>query len=125
MNRLISGLVSASPETRRLLSAMILVIPVLLLSSCSGNHNVIAGSATASINLSLGVNQSTGLAINVNLGNSLTLSNQTVTAVNLGASSVFSAAILPPASTATDLASGQLSHIDDVLGVVSNVASSR
>src|SRR5437016_3390344 len=50
MNRLNSGLVSTSPETRRLLYAMILVIPVLLLASCSGNHHVIACSGTTCIN---------------------------------------------------------------------------
>jgi hypothetical protein len=83
-----------------------------------------AGSASTSINLSLGVNQRTGIAINVNLGSTLTLSTQTVTAVNLGANNVFSAALLPPASTATDLASGQLSHIDDVLGVVTSASGS-
>ena len=90
------------------------------LTSVSGS----AGSATASINLSLGVNQRTGLAINVNLGNSLTLNNQTVTAVNFGAANVFAVATLPPAATATDLITGELSHIDDVMGVVSSVVSS-
>jgi hypothetical protein len=83
-----------------------------------------AGSASASINLSLGANQQTGIAINVNLGNTLTLSTQTITAVNLGAANVFTASALPPAAGATDLAAGQLSHIDDVLGVVTSASGS-
>ena len=82
-----------------------------------------AGSATASINLSLGVNQPAGLTINVNLGSTLTLNGQNITAVNLGAASVFGAAALPPASTATDLAAGELSHVDDVMGTITAINS--
>ena len=83
-----------------------------------------AGSATASINLSLGANQQAGLALNANLGTTLTLTGQTVTAVNLGATNAFTATTLPPASTQTDLAAGQFSHLDDVMGRVTNVTSS-
>src|SRR5262249_35973227 len=68
-----------------------------------------AGSATASINLAVGVNQHTGVVINANIGNTLTLSGQTINAVSLGASNVFTAAQLPRTSAATDLASGELS----------------
>jgi hypothetical protein len=90
------------------------------LTSLSGS----AGSAT--INTSIGVSDSieTGVALNVNIGNSLTLNGQTITAVNLGAANVFSAATLPPAASATDLGSGQLSHVDDVLGVVTSSSGS-
>lgn len=80
-----------------------------------------AGSSSASVSLSLSVNQATGLAINVNLGNSLTFNNQAISAVNLGALNVFSAAVLPPAST--DLGTGQISHVDDVMGVVTSVST--
>jgi hypothetical protein len=82
-----------------------------------------AGSATISTNLSFTANQQTGIVLNTNLGNSLTLSGQILTNVNLGAANVFTAATLPPASTATDLASGQLSHVNDVTGVVTAASS--
>lgn len=82
-----------------------------------------AGSATISRNLLFTANQRTGIVLNANLGNSLTLNGQIVTAVNLGAANVFTAATLPPASTATDLASGQLSHVNDVQGVVTAASS--
>jgi hypothetical protein len=83
-----------------------------------------AGSATISTNLSFTANQHTGVVLNMNLRNALTLSGQTITNVNLGATNVFTAAVLPPASTATDLASGKLSHVDDVLGVVTSASGS-
>jgi hypothetical protein len=59
--------------------------------------------------------------VNANLGNTLTLTGLTVTAVNLGATNVFTAAALPPSATKTDLASAELSHVDDLLGLVTNV----
>jgi hypothetical protein len=83
-----------------------------------------AGSATISTNLSFTASQQTGIVLNANLGNSLTLNGQTIIAVNLGAASVFTAATLPPASSASDLGSGQLSHVDDVLGVVTSASGS-
>ncbi len=83
-----------------------------------------AGSASFPVNFSLAVNQRSGMAINVNLGNALTLTGQKVTAVNLGANNVFKAALLPPAPGATDLASSQLSHVDDVMGTISAVNGS-
>jgi hypothetical protein len=82
-----------------------------------------AGSATASANLSFGANQQTGVVINADLGKTLTLTGQAVTAVNLGAANVFTAATLPPAATATDLSSGQLSHLDDVMGTITAINS--
>ena len=83
----------------------------------------LAGTATATANLSFAANQTTGIAINANLGNSLTLSGQAVSTVNLGAANVFTAATLPPVSTATDLSAGQLSHIDDVMGTITAINS--
>ena len=93
----------------------------------AGTLTSISGSAgSATINTSIGVsdNIETGVALNVNIGNSLTLNGQTITAVNLGATNVFSAATLPPAAGTTDLSSGQLSHVDDVLGVVTSSSGS-
>ena len=83
-----------------------------------------SGSATLSAALTLTANQQTGIVLNANLGNALTLAGQSVSKVNLGAANVFTASALPRSSTQTDLVSGQLSHIDDVMGLVTNVGSS-
>jgi hypothetical protein len=83
-----------------------------------------AGSATAASNFSLAANQQTGIVVNAKLANSLTLSGQSITNVNLGAANVFTASALPAAAGATDLGAGQLSHIDDVLGVVTSASGS-
>ena len=90
------------------------------MTSLSGS----AGSATISTSIGVSDNIETGVALNVNIGNALTLNGQTITAVNLGAADVFSVAALPPAASATDLGSGQLSHVDDVLGVVTSSSGS-
>jgi hypothetical protein len=83
-----------------------------------------AGTATISTNFSVAANQQSGIALNANIGNALTLNGQTISAVNLGAANIFSATALPPSSTRTDLASGELSHVDDVMGLVSSVSGS-
>jgi hypothetical protein len=83
-----------------------------------------AGTATISTNFSIAANQQSGIALNANIGNALTLNGQTVTAVNLGAANIFSATALPPSSATTDLASGELSHVDDVMGLVGSVSGS-
>lgn len=72
--------------------------------------------------LTLTSNQTQGLAININLQNALTVSNQTVTAVNLAATNVVTASTLPPA--VSSLPSGPLSFIEDVTGVVTAVSAS-
>lgn len=70
--------------------------------------------------LTLTSNQQTGLALNFNLGNALTVnSSQVVTAVNLSAANVLSANSLP--STPSSLAAGQLDFVEDVTGVVTAV----
>ena len=70
--------------------------------------------------LTLTSNQQTGLALNFNLANALTVNaSQVVTAVNLGAANVLSANSLP--STSTSLAAGQLDFVEDVTGVVTAV----
>jgi len=90
------------------------------LASISGT----AGTATISTNLSVSDSLETGVALNVNLANALTLSGQTISAVNLGATNVFTASALPPSSAKTDLASGELAHVDDVMGLVTSVSGS-
>jgi len=77
---------------------------------------------TAPFPLTVSAAQKTGLAINFNLGNTLTVSAsqpQVVTAVNLAAANVLSASALPP--TASSLASGPLAFIEDVTGVITAV----
>ena len=90
------------------------------LGSISGT----AGTATISTNLSVSDSLETGVALNVNLANTLTVSGQTISAVNLGATDVFTASALPPSSANTDLASGELAHVDDVMGLVTSVSGS-
>jgi hypothetical protein len=76
------------------------------------------GTATFSTNLIVANNTLTGVALNVNLGNALTQTGQTITGVDLTIANTFSAATLPPPSSLTDLASTQLSHLDDIMGLV-------
>jgi hypothetical protein len=75
-------------------------------------------SVSFSTNLTVADNVLIGIVLNVNLGNALTRTGQTVTGVDLGAANTFSAAALPALSSATDLASTQLSHLDDIMGLV-------
>jgi hypothetical protein len=82
-----------------------------------------SGSATITTNISLADAQQTGIALNLDLGASLVATGQTITAVNLGASNAFDAKALPPTSTQTDLTTGQLSHVDDVQGIITAAAS--
>jgi hypothetical protein len=89
-----------------------------------GSVSGAAGTATISTNLSVTDSLESGVALNVNLPNTLTLNGQAVTAVNLGAANVFTATALPPSSTLTDLASGELSHVDDVMGLITSVSAS-
>ena len=83
-----------------------------------------SGSATVSTSLSLAANAQTGLALDADLGAALTVTGQTVTAVSLTAANIFAVNMLPPAATATDLAAGQLSHVDDVMGLVTSASGS-
>ena len=82
------------------------------------------GSATISTNLTFAANQQTGIALNANLASALTFTGQTISAVNLAAAGAFTANTLPPSSTQTDLGSGELSHVDDVMGLVTSVSGS-
>jgi Domain of unknown function (DUF4382) len=92
-----------------------------------GSVTSISGGAAATPKISSGpfpltltANQKTGLAINFNLGNALTVNgSQVVSAVNLAATNVLSANTLP--STASSLTTGQLDFVEDVTGVVTGV----
>ncbi len=93
----------------------------------AGSITTISGGAAAAPKISsapfpltLTSNQQTGLALNFNLGNALTVNaSQVVTAVNLGAANVLRAGSLP--STSTSLATGQLDFVEDITGVVTAV----
>jgi hypothetical protein len=93
-------------------------------ATISGGAAAAPQITSAPFPLTLSANQQTGLAINFNLGNALTVSAsqpQVVTAVNLAATNVLSSNALPP--TASSLASGQLDFVEDVTGVVTAVNS--
>jgi hypothetical protein len=89
----------------------------------SGSITGTPSNTTISTNVTVANNALTGIVLNVNLGNALTQTGQTVTGVDLTIANTFSASILPPAASATDLASNQLSHLDDVLGLVTGATS--
>jgi hypothetical protein len=86
-----------------------------------------AGAATASsgaLPLTVTRGEKLGLALDVNIPNAITASGQTISALNLAAPNVLTATVLQAPSSTTDLASGQLAHIDDLYGVVSSVSAS-
>ena len=77
--------------------------------------------ATSPFPLVVAREQSTGLAINVNIAEALTVNGQTqaITEVNLGATHVLSAMILPP--TSSSLPSATLDFVEDITGIISSV----
>lgn len=86
-----------------------------------------ASSATASSGafpLTVTKGEKLGLALNLNIATAITTSGQTISAANLAAANVLTATVLQAPSSTTDLSSGQLAHIDDLYGVVSNVSTS-
>jgi len=98
-------------------------------AGCTGLQQVTgsAGTATASSGafpLTVTSGEKLGLALDVNIPNAITASGQTISAVNLAAANVLTATVLQAPSSTTDLSSGQLAHIDDLYGVVSNVSTS-
>jgi len=106
---------------------------VTFCTQASGNTGCAAGStatvsggaaalvvSSAPFPLTLSANQRTGLAINFNLKNALTVNaSQVVTAVTLTAANVLAANSLP--STSTSLTAGQLDFVEDVTGVVTAI----
>ena len=82
--------------------------------------NGAAGSATISANLPIASNQLNGLALNANLGAAISQNGQSITGIDLTVANAFSVSTLP--SSANDLSNGQLSHLDDVMGLVTSVS---
>jgi hypothetical protein len=77
--------------------------------------------ATAPFPLTLTAGQTTGLAVNFDLGKALTVNPQTqaITSVNIGAANVLVATVLPP--VASSLSSGAFDFVGDVTGVITSV----
>lgn len=98
------------------------------LQGCAaGTLTTVAGTLPGSANFTTNLNVTdgglTGIVLNVDLGNALTLTGQTISAVDLTVADTFSASTLPPTSSATDLSAGQLSHLDDIMGLVTAATS--
>src|SRR5215469_6093766 len=81
-----------------------------------------AGSVTINTTITVASNQLNAFAIKTNLGAAISQTGQTITRVDLTVTNALSVSALP--SSANDLASGKLAHIDDVMGVVSSVSGS-
>ena len=80
-------------------------------------------SVSFSTNLTVADNALTGIALNVDIGTAVLQTGQTVTGVDLTIANTFSAATLPRPASATDLASTQLTHLDDIMGLVTGATS--
>jgi hypothetical protein len=80
--------------------------------------------ATSPFPLVVAHQQNSGLAIRVDIAKALTVDGRTlaITGVNLGAASVLTAMMLPPASSS--LPSAALDFVEDVTGIVSSVDES-
>ncbi len=91
----------------------------------AGGVTQVTGGGTAppiTTTLTLAASQQTGLAINFNLANAISVSSQGVPSINLAATNVLSVGPLP--STANSLATGQLDFVEDVTGVITAVNAS-
>ncbi len=84
--------------------------------------NTVVSLPVIPVTFSLSENQQTGLEINLNLNEALTITSNTqvVTAANLGNASAYSVSALPP--TSSSLASGQLDFFENILGEVTAIS---
>jgi len=83
-----------------------------------------ASTASGAFPLTVTTGEKLGLAVDVNVANAITTNGQTISAVNLAASNVLTATVLQAPASTTDLSSGQIAHVDDLYGVVSNASAS-
>lgn len=82
-----------------------------------------AGTAVIATSVTFTANEETGLALDIDIGRALTQNGQTVTGADLTAANVFSVSALPPPAGASNLAAGQLAHLDDIMGLVTAVTA--
>lgn len=83
--------------------------------------------STSSFSLTLASNQKTGVQIQFNFANAITISTtqpQVVSKVDLNAANVVTASVLAPTPTTSSLTTGELDFVEDVSGVVTAVTSS-
>ena len=87
-------------------------------AGCSGAATQVsgaAGSATVTTPITITASQNSSLALVADLGKAITASGQTISAVNLGATGVFSTSTIPGTS---DLTGTQIAHVEDIFGIV-------
>lgn len=93
----------------------------------SGSVATVTGAAAAPViskAITITANQTTSLRLQADMASALTInsSTQVVSAVNLGATNVFTLSTLPPA--ASSLATNQLDFVEDFTGVVTAISGS-
>ena len=83
-----------------------------------------AAAPVAAKSITVTANQTTALRLQADMTNALTInsSTQVVSAVNLGATNVFTLSTLPP--TSSSLATNQLDFVEDFTGVVTAISGS-
>ena len=99
--------------------------PVAGTQGCAANSiaQITGGPATPSLttNYTVVSNGTLALAVNLNIANAITVSGQTVTGVNLANANAVTVYKIPGV---TDLGTNQLSHVDDIVGMVTSVNAS-
>lgn len=81
------------------------------------------GSVSFSTNLTVADNVLTGIALNVDTGTAILQTGQTVSGVDLTIDNTFSAVNLPRPPSESNLAPTQLSHLNDIMGLVTGATS--
>src|SRR5438128_3273831 len=92
-------------------------------AGCSAAVTQVSGassSATVTTPINIVANQNSSLALVADLGKAVTASGQTISAVNLGATGVFSTSVIPGTS---DLTGMQIAHVEDIFGIVTSADS--
>ncbi len=98
--------------------------PTVGVAGCSAAVTQVSGasgSATVTTPITITASQNSSLALVADLGKAITATGQIITAVNLGATGVFSTSAIPGTS---DLTSSQLAHVEDIFGIVTSATVS-